>query len=155
MATADLPAVVDIEAGSYSHPWTAGQLAQSLVDERHRCRVAVPRDGSDALAGYAVTMAGVDECHLLNLTVRRDWRRLGLARWMLARVVDEARAGGHTAVWLEVRASNEAALRLYEQAGFVTVGRRPGYYPALRGREDALLMTLALGSASPPPAAAD
>lgn len=148
MQSADLPSVLAIEAGSYSHPWTLGQL-QSSLDGGHRCGVAVPADAPEpAVLGYAITMAGVDECHLLNLTVHRDWRRRGLGRWLLMQVCAEVRAGGHEALWLEVRQGNLSAIRLYEQAGFVVVGRRPGYYPALRAREDALLMTLTWPSGS-------
>lgn len=141
MQPADLPAVLAIEAGSYSHPWTLGQL-QSSLDAGHRCRVASAPDAPQTVLGYAITMAGVDECHLLNITVHREWRRQGLGRWLLSQVCAEVRAGGHGALWLEVRQGNHSAISLYQQVGFVVVGRRPGYYPALRAREDALLMSL-------------
>lgn len=160
MLSADLEVVAAIEAGSYSHPWKPEQFLQSLR-AGHRCCVAARLGNASEVVGYAVTMAGFEECHLLNLTVHRDARRRGLARWMLDQVCATARADGQSAVWLEVRQGNAAAILLYEQAGFVTVGRRPGYYPALRGREDALLMTLTLPPAlsdppnEPPPDALD
>jgi ribosomal-protein-alanine N-acetyltransferase len=148
MLPADLSGVVSIESGSYSHPWSLRQFEGSL-SAGHHCQVACPADDPQDVLGYAVTMTGADECHLLNITVRRDVRRGGLARWMLAHLMDSARAQGCQAIWLEVREGNAPAIALYERAGFVAVGRRRGYYPALRGREDALLMTLTFSAEWP------
>jgi ribosomal-protein-alanine N-acetyltransferase len=145
---ADLPEVVSIESGSYSHPWSLRQFQDSLA-AGHHCQVASPADDPQQVLAYAVTMTGADECHLLNITVHREARREGLARWMLGQVMASARELGCQALWLEVRESNGPAIALYGRAGFVTVGRRRGYYPALRGREDALLMTLSLAADAP------
>jgi len=141
MSMADLDAVVRIEAGAYSHPWTRGNFVDSLA-AGHDARVLLGDDGE--LAGYSVVMAGVDECHLLNLTIERSRQRRGLGRWLLQAVIDEARRRGVLAIWLEVRAGNAAALALYRRAGFVATGLRRRYYPARSGREDAVLMSLPL-----------
>ena len=151
MQDGDLDAVLEIESGAYSHPWTKGQMAGSLASG-HLCDVAVSSSEPQTVLGYAVVMPGVDERHVLNLTVQRALQRRGLGLWMLKQVLAAARADAVPALLLEVRASNWPALQLYRGAGFIQVGRRHGYYPALRGREDALLMTLALLGPDQPPA---
>ena len=91
--------------------------------------------------GYLVAMAGVEEMHLLNLTVRPTEQGRGHARAMLAHLKDRARASGAAMIWLEVRSSNVRARRLYEHVGFAAVGVRKQYYPTLSGpREDAIVM---------------
>lgn len=88
-------------------------------------------------------MPGVDELHLLNITVVPAWRGRGLAVVMLDRLVNACRQRGLTQLWLEVRASNERARAVYLRYGFSEVGRRRAYYPVPQGpREDALLMSL-------------
>lgn len=144
MTQADLDRVVSIEAGAYSHPWSRGNFVDSLT-AGHDARVLLDEDGE--VVGYSVVMAGVDERHLLNLTVERSHRRRGLGRQLLQAVIDETRRLGALAIWLEVRAGNEAALGLYRDAGFVATGLRRSYYLARAGREDAVLMSLALSDA--------
>lgn len=141
MAMGDLDAVLQIETGSYSHPWTRGNFVDSLV-AGHETRVILG-DHHELLA-YCVTLAGVDELHLLNLTVARAHRRRGLALRLLGEVQAIARSRALPSIWLEVRAGNDAARALYTATGFTTVGVRPGYYPAAAGREDAVLMSLQL-----------
>jgi [ribosomal protein S18]-alanine N-acetyltransferase len=155
-----LPLVAEVEKTAYSHPWSlrhlrdsllAGHLAQLLVTPPDPLRdppawlqaPALP-DGR-WLLGYCVAMRGVDEVHLLNLTTVPVHRRQGWARGMLQALSAWAMAQGLQAVWLEVRASNQAALALYQAEGFQAVGRRRGYYPDAGGRrEDAIVMSRSL-----------
>lgn len=145
--SAELDQVLAIEAQSYSHPWTRVNFIDALQAGQD---IQVLSDAEGAIVAYSVAMAGVDEWHLLNLTVAREHRRRGLGSVLLRGVIADARRSGKTGVWLEVRASNAAAIELYERHGFSRTGLRRGYYPAVVGREDAVLMTLSL---LPPPAA--
>ncbi|MCY1373037.1 ribosomal-protein-alanine acetyltransferase [compost metagenome] len=97
------------------------------------------------LLGYLVAMPGVDEVHLLNITVAPAHQRQGWARFMLDALALWSRSQGAQWLWLEVRASNAPARALYEGYGFQQVGMRRGYYPASHfQREDAVVMSLNL-----------
>jgi ribosomal-protein-alanine N-acetyltransferase len=140
MTVADLDAVVALEKTAYPFPWSrgnfidslaAGYLAEVLLDDERR------------LVGYHVAMPGVDEMHLLNITVAPPHWHQGHGRRLLDRVVQRARALQAQAVWLEVRESNARARQVYLRYGFTEVGLRRGYYPAPHGqREDAIVMSL-------------
>lgn len=138
-----LDAVMALELASYEFPWSRGNFIDSL-HAGYLARLLRAAPGGEPL-GYFVAMAGVDEMHLLNITVAPAARRRGLARFMLDHLVAHCRDAGAHALWLEVRESNTGARALYERYGFASVGRRRSYYPAPHGqREDALLMSLAL-----------
>ena len=92
------------------------------------------------VVGVCVAMFGVDELHLLNIAVDRACQGQGLASFMLDRLVDLCRAHRLATLWLEVRPSNARARALYERHGYTQVGLRKNYYPALDGREDAVVM---------------
>ncbi|MEK8053520.1 ribosomal protein S18-alanine N-acetyltransferase [Ideonella sp. DXS22W] len=141
MQVMDLDRVMAVEASAYSHPWTRGNFIDSLAAGYD----AELRLGEgQALIGYCVAMRGVGETHLLNITVAPVWQRRGHARALLARLVAQCRARADEALWLEVRQSNAPARALYAALGFDEVGLRRGYYPADRGREDAVVMRLGL-----------
>ncbi len=140
MSESDLAMVHAVEADIYEFPWTVGNFRDSLASG-YDCRVL--RDGPD-LIGYAVLMSGAGEAHLLNLSVARPWQRRGVGSRMLARVLDAARAAGCGTLFLEVRPSNDAGRQLYARRGFRQVGLRRNYYPARNGREDALVLAIAL-----------
>jgi ribosomal-protein-alanine N-acetyltransferase len=155
MTTADLDAVRAVEVAAYAHPWSqkhfhdslqAGYPAVMLLGETlpgDKPQTARP-DGR-VLLGYLVAMPGVDEVHLLNITVAPAHQRQGWARFMLDALVLWSRGQGAQWLWLEVRQSNAAARRLYEGYGFSQVGLRKGYYPAGQlKREDAVVMSLNL-----------
>lgn len=141
MTVADLDRVVAIEVGAYGHPWSRANFVDSLA-AGHDARVMT--DGQGQPIGYSIVMHGVDEHHLLNLTVERASQRHGLGRQLLQAVIEAARSAGVGEIWLEVRAGNAPALALYRSAGFVRSGLRRGYYPARDGREDAVLMSLSV-----------
>ncbi|MGP1676948.1 MAG: ribosomal protein S18-alanine N-acetyltransferase [Burkholderiales bacterium] len=140
MAEADLPAVMAIENAIYAFPWTPGNFRDSLAAGYH-CWIYV-RDGETI--GYAVLMHASDEAHLLNLSIVAGRQRRGYGSLLLQRVCALARERGACRLFLEVRPSNAAALRLYQRHGFRRIGLRRGYYPAPAGREDALILGLPL-----------
>ncbi|MFN9745923.1 MAG: ribosomal protein S18-alanine N-acetyltransferase [Betaproteobacteria bacterium] len=142
MAVADVDAVLGVEVRAYAYPWSRGNFVDSLA-AGYRARLA--RDAAGAVLGYFIAMPGVGELHLLNLTVAPEHQGRGLGRALLEAVVAEARAlPAARLLLLEVRDGNERARRLYAARGFAEVGRRRGYYPARGGREDAVVMSLAL-----------
>jgi ribosomal-protein-alanine N-acetyltransferase len=141
MAVADVDAVLGVEVRAYAYPWSRGNFVDSLA-AGYRARLA--RDDEGAVLGYFVAMPGVGELHLLNLSVAPEHQGRGLGRALLEAVVAEARALPAARLLLEVREGNERARRLYAARGFAEVGRRRGYYPARGGREDAVVMSLAL-----------
>jgi len=141
MALADLDAVLALEQTVYPFPWTRGNFVDSLV-AGHVAHVLYERSGS--LVGYSVALAGVEEMHLLNLTVTPALQGRGLGRWMLDALVTQCRDERRTQLWLEVRASNLRARSVYARYGFEEAGLRRGYYPALGRREDAIVMRLAV-----------
>lgn len=136
MLRRDLDAVSEIEQASYPFPWTRG-IFQDCLRVGYRCQVLSTDEG---IVGYAIVSHTLDEAHLLNLCIHPECRRGGLASLLLDHVVREAQVGDAHRLFLEVRPSNKAAVRLYKSNGFRTIGRRPGYYPADEGREDALVM---------------
>jgi ribosomal-protein-alanine N-acetyltransferase len=137
-----LDAVLAIEVQAYTFPWTRGNFIDSLA-AGYLARVLLAEDGE--LIGYFVAMQGFEEMHLLNLTVAAHHQGQGHARRLLAELYVLGTSCSASAVWLEVRESNERARRLYELEGFAEAGRRRDYYPAPLGkREDALLMTRAV-----------
>lgn len=140
MARGDLDIVFEIESASYPYPWTRG-IFQDCLRVGYRCHVL---DFDDGVAGYGIVSHAMDEAHLLNLCIHPDRRRGGLASLLLDHLVREAQVADVNRLFLEVRPSNKAAVKLYKRYGFHVIGRRPGYYPSEEGREDAMVMVLHL-----------
>ena len=136
MSEADLDAVMAIENVIYTHPWTRGNFIDSLQAGGH-CWIM---EYNNVLAGYAVTMTGAGEAHLLNLSIAAAWQRRGFGRGFLMHLIDFIRKIEVELLFLEVRVSNAAARALYAQSGFGEIGVRRGYYPAHAGREDAIVL---------------
>ncbi|HAI58256.1 MAG TPA: ribosomal-protein-alanine N-acetyltransferase [Xanthomonadaceae bacterium] len=145
MRQADVAAVAAIEARAYAFPWTPG-IFRDCLDTGYQCWVA---DTTDGLQGYGVLSIGADEAQLLNLCVDPAVHRRGLGRRLLRRMVDLARWHMADRIFLEVRPSNPGAQALYASEGFLPIGRRPRYYPASDGREDAIVMALDLTAPGP------
>lgn len=155
MTEADLDAVCEVEKSAYTHPWSRKHFADSLASgypavmllgESLPGEMPHPRraDGQVVL-GYLVAMPGVDEVHLLNITVAPSHQRQGWASFLLDALCLWSRGQRAQWLWLEVRASNAPARALYEGYGFQQVGIRKGYYPAGHfQREDAVVMSLSL-----------
>jgi ribosomal-protein-alanine acetyltransferase len=141
MRLADVPTVSALENASYDFPWTAG-IFRDCLKAGHPCWVLCS-DGD--IAGYGILSVAAGEAHVLNICVGAAWRGQGLGRYLLRRLLDIARWNGAERVFLEVRPSNPTAQALYESIGFKEIGRRPRYYPAKAGREEAVVMALELG----------
>jgi ribosomal-protein-alanine N-acetyltransferase len=145
MQYGDLDRVLAVERAAYSFPWTRGNFIDSLA-AGYQAELLV--DDRGALVGYYLAMAGVDEMHLLNLTVAPAQQRRGHSRTLLDALECRCREKSLATLWLEVRASNVRARQVYARRGFAEVGLRRGYYPAGKAqREDAIVMSLALGGA--------
>jgi [ribosomal protein S18]-alanine N-acetyltransferase len=145
MGAAQLDAVMAIEAASYAFPWSRGNFVDSLA-AGYAASALIGSGG--AMLGYFVAMAGVDEMHLLNITIAPSFQGRGHARFLIDALIAHCQASGARELWLEVRASNLRARGIYERLGFRQVGVRKGYYPAPFGRrEDAVVMSLKLTAA--------
>ena len=141
MRFSDVEAVAGIERTAYAFPWTPGMFAD-CIGSGHECWVA--REAG-AILGYAVLAAGAGEAHLLNVCVRPTLRRQGHGTALVRHMIDRAVGCDARTLFLEVRPSNTAARRMYEDLGFREVGRRRNYYPTADGREDAEILALSLG----------
>jgi ribosomal-protein-alanine N-acetyltransferase len=141
LTEARLDEVVAIEAAAYEHPWTRGNFVDSLRSGYQ----AQLLGAHGTVLGYFVAMMGVDEVHLLNITVAPAFQGQGWGRVLLDALAIWARGQGAQWLWLEVRAGNTRAQRIYEHHGYRRVGERKGYYPANLGqREDAVVMSMKL-----------
>jgi ribosomal-protein-alanine N-acetyltransferase len=140
LGEADLDRVAAIERAAFTDPWPRRSF-EELLAQPHVRAVAV-EDEEGRLTGYALFSLVAGEGEILNLAVDPAVRRRGLGRGLLAAVLDAMRAAGTTAVFLEVRQSNDAAQRLYAGVGFRSVALRRAYYR--NPTEHAVTMTLQL-----------
>lgn len=169
----DLDAVMEIELRAYPFPWSRGIFRDCLragypawVLERTgpEQTEAHPRGHAPAdprqpeapgqvpargeVIGYGVLSVAADEAHILNVCAAPHVQGRGHGRRLLRALVQQARLRGAQRLFLEVRPSNPAALSLYAAEGFTEIGRRPRYYPAHAGREDAIVMAMELAPGS-------
>jgi ribosomal-protein-alanine N-acetyltransferase len=141
LTEARLDEIVAIERAAYGHPWTRGNFSDSL-QSGYQAQVLT---AGATVIGYFVAMKGVDEIHLLNITVAPALQGQGWGRVLLDALALWSRGQGAQWLWLEVRVTNVRAQRIYEHHGYRRVGERKGYYPADGGkREDAVVMSLKL-----------
>ncbi|MDR0446844.1 MAG: ribosomal protein S18-alanine N-acetyltransferase [Oscillospiraceae bacterium] len=138
-ADADMEDIHAIECASFSLPWTQGQLLRELYGEDSYFSVARDTERGDIL-GYVILREIGYEAELMNIAAREASRRRGVASALMRDVIEHARNVGIANIFLEARASNAAALRLYEKHGFMRVGQRRGYYDC--PHEDAVIMKL-------------
>jgi ribosomal-protein-alanine N-acetyltransferase len=132
----DLDAVLEIELRAYPFPWTRG-IFQDCLRANYPAWV-LQRDGR--IVGYGLLSMAADEAHVLNVCAAPEEQGQGYGRRLLRALLQLARGRGAQRVFLEVRPSNPAAIALYDAEGFNEIGRRPRYYPAKGGREDAIVM---------------
>jgi len=133
-----LDAVLAIETRAYAHPWNRTNFLDALTSG-YQAQMVVA-DGR--VLGYFVAMQGLDEVHLLNITVDPPYQGQGLARILLDALALWAQGLAAQTLWLEVRVGNMRAIHVYEAFGFRRVGMRKAYYPAGDGlREDAIVMS--------------
>jgi ribosomal-protein-alanine N-acetyltransferase len=133
----DLSAIEEIERGSYPTPWSRSMFAGELAKPSSICLGAFDQE-TDALVGYLIISRYVDAWHIMNLAVAPTHRRRRIASALLEQLFEVTAGQGRRGYTLEVRVSNEGAIKLYEQAGFRARGIRRGYYTD--NREDALIM---------------
>ena len=135
----DLDDVATVERSVFNDPWSRRSFS-ALVGEGHVVFLVATNEGG--VVGYAIVLVSGVECELANLAVTRLIQRQGLGARLLAEAMERARERGGREMFLEVRASNAAAIQLYSSAGFQAVGRRVRYYA--RPIEDAIVMKAAL-----------
>ncbi|MBM4395340.1 MAG: ribosomal protein S18-alanine N-acetyltransferase [Deltaproteobacteria bacterium] len=134
---ADVPEVLAVERACFPDPWDRLAFERELVNTFSRFLIA--RDPEGRIAGYIIYWIAGPEFHVLNVAVRPDLRRRGVARLLMNRCLSDAIAEHAEFVALEVRASNTPAKALYRTYGFLIIGTRPKYY---RNGEDADVMLL-------------
>lgn len=134
----DLAALLEIERGCFDDPWPVGWFREAI---RSRGVSWGAFDGAGKLAGYIFAYDEENAIHLTNVAVASCHRRRGVARLLVERLLSAAAIGGKARVYLEVRHSNQPAIRLYESLGFRQTGVEQDYYG---GQEDALILTLEL-----------
>ena len=132
----DLEQIEALEVANFSRPWPIDMLRRQLPSDRHEFLVAAQ---GDRVLGYIGMLHVMDEGYISNVAVDESVRRAGIASMLVDGMLRRCEALALLFVTLEVRASNEPAIRLYAKHGFEEVGRRKGYYEA--PREDAILMT--------------
>jgi len=131
----DLSAIEEIERRSYPTPWSRSMFAGELAKPASVCLGAFE---GERLAGYMIISRYVDAWHVMNIAVDPEFRRRGIATALLERLFELTEDESRRGYTLEVRVSNEAAIKLYERLGFRSRGIRRGYYTD--NREDALIM---------------
>ena len=143
----DIGAVDVIERACFSDPWSQQALAEELERSTSYFLVAVAgADSADeTVVGYAIAHAAADEAEVANVAVAPSHRGQGIGAMLVRGVMDHVRGAGALDCWLEVRASNTGARRLYAQLGFDDVGVRKRYYA--RPEEDAIVMRRSLRGA--------
>ncbi|MFO7579742.1 ribosomal protein S18-alanine N-acetyltransferase [Nitrosomonas halophila] len=138
----DLEQVIRIEHEIFLFPWSLVNFSDS-IKAGYQCRV-LAQAGNDQVMGYGILMMGPDEAHVLTLGIGASWQKQGWGKYLLGYFIEYAAAQQAQTVLLDVRESNLGAAALYKNLGFKQVGVRKGYYPAMCGREDALVMVLDL-----------
>ena len=138
LSTADLTRAWQIETRAHAFPWSEQTLASNQGERYRNYQLSV--DGE--MAAFAITQVVLDEATLFNIAVDPDFQRRGLGRELLEHLIDELEKRGVLTLWLEVRASNAAAIALYESLGFNEATVRRNYYPTADGCEDAIIMAL-------------
>ena len=141
LSTTDLPAAWQIEKRAHAFPWSEKTFASNQGERYLNLKLTV----GDELAAFAITQIVLDEATLFNIAVDPAYQRRGLGRELLEHLIRELETRDVFTLWLEVRASNVAAIALYESLGFNEATIRRNYYPTAEGREDAIIMALPIG----------
>jgi ribosomal-protein-alanine N-acetyltransferase len=136
MQLTDLPDVLRNERRGYAHPWTEG-IFRDCLRNGQECWLLMC---SDQNVGHGILSVAAGESHLLNVCVHPDFQGHGFGRILVEHLLERARTGEASTIFLEVRPSNVAACELYDKLGFNEVGLRENYYPSNIGREDALVL---------------
>ena len=135
MEKADIPQLAELEKLCFSDPWSVSAFEYELNNPLSLWLVAAE---GDTVAGYVGSQTVIDESDMMNIAVRPDFRRQGIAENLIESLIIMLNTRQSKSLTLEVRVSNTPAIRLYEKMGFIQVGRRPGYYR--NPREDAYIL---------------
>lgn len=138
LSQSDLPRAWQIEQRAHAFPWSEQTFSSNQGERYLNLQLTV----DDEMVAFAITQIVLDEATLFNIAVDPAYQRRGLGRELLEQVIDEVEKRGVVTLWLEVRASNVAAIALYESLGFNEATIRRNYYPTADGREDAIIMAL-------------
>ncbi|WYV63587.1 ribosomal protein S18-alanine N-acetyltransferase [Salmonella enterica subsp. enterica serovar Infantis] len=138
LSTTHLPAAWQIEQRAHAFPWSE----KTFFGNQGERYLNLKLTADDRMAAFAITQVVLDEATLFNIAVDPDFQRRGLGRMLLEHLIDELEKRGVVTLWLEVRASNAAAIALYESLGFNEATIRRNYYPTAQGHEDAIIMAL-------------
>ena len=135
MEKSHVPQVAALEKACFSDPWSEASVASELNNPLSCWLVALE---GEVVAGYVGSQTVLDETDMMNIAVRADFRRRGLATALVLALIACLKQRGSRRLTLEVRASNESAQNLYARLGFTQVGRRKNYY--FHPREDAFIL---------------
>lgn len=141
----DLETIVEIEKRAYPVPWSRDQLLAVFQQKVIRLKLLLDEE---VLIGYAFVSIVLDEGHLLHITVDPLYHGKRLGHYLLDAIIKMGEREKLATLFLEVRAGNDPARRLYDRIGFNQVGLRKGYYPCnINGREDAIVMAYTFSAA--------
>ncbi|MFT4861725.1 MAG: ribosomal-protein-alanine N-acetyltransferase [Pseudohongiellaceae bacterium] len=141
MRTSDLDLVVQNEAEAYKTPPWSKRIFVDCLRSGYQCWVLASKQ---KIVAHGVMSVAIGECHLLTLCVSPEYQRRGFARKLFQVLLDRAVKQSASECFLEVRVSNDPAIKLYRSMGFVQVGLRKNYYPQGESREDAIVMSRSL-----------
>ncbi|MFT5520535.1 MAG: ribosomal-protein-alanine N-acetyltransferase [Enterobacterales bacterium] len=136
-----LPSILVIENQAYPIPWSV-QTFKDCITKDYVCKLMLLKG---QVIGYHIVQVILDEYHILNICVSKDYQGKGFGKYQLQAIKDKAESELMNRILLEVRASNKIAKNLYLKSGFQQIGKRKNYYPISDGREDAFVLELALG----------
>ena len=135
MKSAHVAQIAQLEKICFSDPWSENSVASELDNPLSLWLVAL---NGETVAGYVGSQSVLDGADMMNVAVHPDYRRKGIARELVTGLINALAEKGVKSLALEVRQSNEAAIALYEQLGFLQVGLRPNYYR--NPKENALIL---------------
>ena len=140
MSIDDLMNVYNLELQSYDFPWTKEILRDCILYHYDAFTIYF----NNILVGYIIAKISLPETHILNLTIKSNFRKKGLGKSLIQLIINDSRIRGTENVILEVRVNNIDAISLYEKLDFKKVGMRKNYYESAVGREDAYVLQLKL-----------
>ena len=140
MVIKDLNKIYDLELESYDFPWTKEILRDCILYKYDSFAVFF----NENLVGYVIAKITYPETHILNLTVKKNFRKKGIGKSLIELIISEARLRSSENILLEVRVGNIEAQSLYEKLNFQMIGTRKNYYESENGREDAYVLKLDL-----------
>ncbi len=143
---ADVPAIIELEHQCFPFPWPEGAFYQELKNAWSSLEVLVEPGGS--IVGFIVYWIVEDELHLLDIAVHPSLQKRGVGRALMLRLEEICASDGLTFLTLEVRESNDRAIRLYTKMGYDVIHKRKKYY--VDNQEDALVMAKVVGENDKP-----